>query len=84
MTLACLVALLCVCVVVQMLGVPATLMDLLNSDVITKSEPVSEDHSTLSPSPQPDRPHLFMIFTELGPVVHLPVLGISVFHPPSV
>ncbi len=77
------VLLLCVCVVTQMLGVPATLIDLLNSDVLTKSEPVSEDHSTVSPSLEPERPHLFYSFTEFRPVRHLPVLSTSVFHPPA-
>ncbi len=77
------VVLLCLCVVTQMLGVPATLVDLLNSDVLTKSEPVSEDFSTPSPSPEPEWPRLSTFFRELCPVVHLPVLLTSVFHPPS-
>jgi len=80
---ACLVILLCVCVVTQMLGVPATLMDLLNSDVLTKSEPVSEDFSTLSSSTWPERPHLFRVIAEFHPVHHLPILVTSVFHPPT-
>ena len=80
---ACLVLLLCVCVVAQMLGVPATLMDLLNTDVLTKSEPASEDASALSLSPEPERSRLFLSFTELRPVRHPPMLLTSVFHPPS-
>ena len=80
---ACVVVLLCLCVVTQMLGMPATLVDLLNTDVLTKSEPVSEDFSTPSLSPEPERPRLFNFFSELRPVVHLPVLLTSVFHPPS-
>lgn len=83
MSLSGVVVLLCLCVVIQMLGVPATLMDLLNSDVLTKSEPVSEDHSALSPSDKPERPGLFMVFAERRPVRHLPVLITPVFHPPS-
>ena len=75
--------LLCVCVVAQMLGAPFTLLGLLNSDVLTESEPVSEDFSTLSPSPEPERPRLFHLFTEFLPVLHLPVLLTSIFRPPS-
>lgn len=80
---ACLVVLLCVCVVTQMLGVPATLMDLLNSDVLTKSEPVSEDISAFAPLLEPEKPRPFNFFNESRPVLHLPVLLTSVFHPPS-
>lgn len=83
MGVACLVVLLCVCVVTQMLGVPATLMDLLNSDVLTNSEPASEDTSALSPSPEPERSRLFHAFIELRSVLNLPVLLTAVFHPPS-
>jgi hypothetical protein len=75
--------LLCICVVTQMLGVPATLVDLLNSDVLTKSEPVSEDFSALSPLPHPESPRLFSSLTEVLSVLHLTVLVTSVFHPPS-
>ncbi len=80
---ACLVLLLCVCVVTQMLGVPATLMDLLNSDVLTKSEPVSEDVSTLSSLAGPERPHFFRVIAEFDSARHLPILLVAVFHPPS-
>ncbi len=80
---AYLVVLLCVCVVTQMLGVPATLMDLLNSDVLTKSEPASEDASAFSPSPEPERPRFFNFFVERCAARHLPVLLTAVFHPPS-
>ena len=81
--LVCVIVLLCICVVAQMLGVPATLMDLLNSDVLTKSEPVSEDLSALSPLTGPERPHLFHVIAEFHSVHHRPILLISVFHPPS-
>ena len=77
------IVLLCICVVTQMLGVPATLMDLLNSDVLTKSEPVSEDFSALSPLSGLERPHRLRVLGELRPVHHLPILVTSVFHPPS-
>jgi hypothetical protein len=81
--LACVVMVLCICVVTQMLGIPATLMDLVNSDVLTKSEPVSEDFSALSSLTEPERPHFFRVVTEFRPVHHLPILATTVFHPPS-
>jgi hypothetical protein len=81
--LATLVVLLCVCVIAQMLGAPFTLLGLLNSDVLTESEPISEDSSALSPSPEPERPLLLHVITELSPVRHLPEVLTSVFRPPS-
>lgn len=80
---ACLVMLLCVCVVVQMLGVPATFMDLLSSDVLVKVEPVSEDHSVVSFSAEVERPTLLTFVTESHRMLRLPILTASVFHPPS-
>lgn len=79
-----LVLLLCICVVAQMLGMPATLMDLLNSDALVKVEPVSEDHTTVSPSLESERPRLLTMVTESHPMRRLPILTIFVFHPPSV
>lgn len=77
------VSLLCVCVVLQMLGAPFTLLDLLNSDMLTESELISEDFSAVSPSPDPERSRLLHVLTELCPVRHLPVFLTSVFRPPS-
>jgi len=77
------VLLLCVCVVIQMLGVPATFVDLLSSDTLAKLEPVSEDHTTVSSSSEPERPRLLTLVTESHPVRHLPILTTSVFRPPS-
>lgn len=77
------VLLLCICVVVQMLGAPATLVDLLSSDALVKVEPVSEDHTTVSPSLESERPRLLTMVTESHPVRRLPILTTSVFHPPS-
>lgn len=79
---ACLVMLLCVCVIAQMLGAPFTLLDLLNSDMLLEPEPISEDVSALSPFPEPERLHLFHVLTDLRSVRHLPVLLTSVFRPP--
>lgn len=66
-----------------MLGVPATLMDLLSSDVLTKSEPASDDHSTISPSHEPARSHVLNLFNEFRLESRLPVLLTLIFHPPS-
>lgn len=79
----CLAVVLCVCVVAQMLGAPFTLLDLLSSDMLAESELVSEDFSSLSSSPDPERPRLLHSFTELRSVLHLPLLSTSVFRPPS-
>ncbi len=79
-----LVVLLCCCVVVQMLGVPATFVDLLSSDALAKLEPVSEDHTTVSPSAEPERPRLLTLVTESDSVLRLPILTTSVFHPPAI
>lgn len=74
--------LLCICVVTQMLGVPVTLIGLLSADVLTKSEPVSEDLSTLSMLPEPGRPRLLSLLIQFRSMPQLPILPVSVFHPP--
>ncbi len=84
MGMACFVVLLCVCVVTQMLGVPITLIGVMDSDLLAKSAPVSEDLSSLSPSLEPERPSLLHFFTESRLVLQLPVLATSVFRPPSI
>jgi hypothetical protein len=81
--LAGFVMVLCICVVMQMLGMPATFVDLMSSDALVKLEPVSEDHSAVSPLPEAGRPGFLTGFTEYRAVLHLPVLTTSVFHPPS-
>lgn len=83
------IALLCVCVFVQMLGVPFTLLgllnaDVLNSDILTEAEPVSEDLTALSPSTGLERPGLFYAFADPRSVRHLPEAPISVFRPPII
>jgi hypothetical protein len=80
--IACLILLLCICVVTQMLGVPVTLVGLLNSDVLTKSEPVSEDVSTLSTVPEPGRPRLLSLLIPFHSMPQLPILPVAVFRPP--
>lgn len=81
--IACLIVVLCICVVAQVLGVPATLIGLLNADVLTKSEPISEDFSTLSTLPESGKLHLLSMVAEVYPVPQFPVLAISIFRPPS-
>jgi len=81
--LACLGVLLCVCIITQMLGVPFTLFGILSADVFAESDPISEDFSALSPSPEPERPLLSHALTEFRPIRHLPLVLISVFRPPS-
>ncbi len=80
---ACLIMLLCICVVTQMLGVPVTLIGLLTADVLTKSEPVSEDFSSPSTLPEPWRPRLLSSFIQFRSMPQLPILPVSVFRPPS-
>ena len=54
----------------------------LNSDILTASEPVSEDMTALSPSPEADKPRLFYMFADSHSVRHLSVVPTSVFRPP--
>lgn len=78
----CLVLLLCICVVTQMLGVPITLLGLLDSDRFLESEQSSEDPSALTSTPEPERPSFLHFFTEPNTGPHLPVVLTSVFRPP--
>ncbi len=80
---ACVLVLLCLCVLAQMIGTPFTLLSLLNSDMLAESEPISEDFSAFSSSPEPERFHLFHVFTEFRPLPHLPIVPTAVFRPPS-
>ena len=77
------VILLGVCVIAQMLGAPFTLLSVMDSDILTESEPLSEDSSALSPSPEPEKLLLSHVLTEFRSVRHLPEVFISVFRPPS-
>lgn len=76
------VALLCVCVLAQMLGMPMTMFGLLtSSDMLVES--VSEDFSLTPVVPQPGTlgsSHIHVIFQ---PSLHRPVFVTSVFHPPQ-
>lgn len=68
--------------VTQILGVPVTLIGLLNADWPTKSEPVSEDFSTLSTLPEPGKPYLLSLLDAFRFVPQLPILPVGVFRPP--
>ena len=81
--LACLVVFLCICVVIQMLGLPVTFLSLLNEDMLLKSDPISEDFSGLSTTPHPQSPGFLSLITEHQFKLTLPVLVTVVFHPPS-
>ncbi|MCS6305529.1 MAG: hypothetical protein H8K07_17955 [Nitrospira sp.] len=81
--LTCFVVLLCICIITQMLGSPVTLFGILSSDVLAESDPISEDFSALSSSPEPERPLLSHALTEFRSIRHLPLVLISVFRPPS-
>jgi hypothetical protein len=72
----------CICVIAQMLGMPVTLLGLLDTDRLMTSEPGSEDHSLLTSMLEPEQPSFLHFFTETRAGVHLPVLLTSVFRPP--
>lgn len=75
-------ALLCVCVLGQMLGMPVTLMGLLTSpDMLAES--VSEDFSLTPVLPEPGILGSSRIHAEVQPSFYLPVFVTSVFHPPQ-
>ena len=73
--------LLCVCVMMQMLGVPVTLLHPgVAADTLAVS--ASEGFSVPSSPPQP-APSVEMVpVTNTPPSVHVPVLTSALFHPP--
>jgi hypothetical protein len=77
------IMLLCLCVMAQMLGVPATLLHSLETvDALAVS--VSEGFSVPSSFPQPT-PSVEMVLVTDSPVsVHMPVLASALFHPPPI
>jgi len=76
------VALLCVCVLGQMLGMPVTLIGLLtSSDMLV--EPVSEDFSLIPVLPEPGIAGSSRTHAEVQSSLYLPVFVTSVFHPPQ-
>lgn len=72
---------LCICVLVQMLGLPVTLLSLFTaSDMLTES--VFEDPSVLPPVPELLPSSVLRLSVVWYSMPALPVLAISVFHPP--
>jgi hypothetical protein len=65
-----------------MLGMPVTLLDLLDSEKLMSSEPGSEDPSVLTSTLGLEGPRFLHFFTESRAGVHLPVVLTSVFRPP--
>lgn len=74
---------LCVCVLVQMLGLPVTLLNLFTpADLLTES--MCEDPSVLPSLPEL-RPSSALCRRTDGPrTPHSPVFVTSVFHPPLI
>jgi len=72
----------CICVVSQMLGTSVTLIDVLTSEL--PGESVSEDFSVPPVTPEPDLAAQARLYENLDPLQYLPILAISVFHPPDV
>lgn len=76
-----LVFVLCVCVLAQMLGLPVTLLSLMNaSDMLTES--VCEDPSILPLVPELRPSSVLRLCIDGHPISDLPVFATSVFHPP--
>lgn len=78
---AVLVVFICLCVVLQMLGAPVTLLGLLTSD--TPVESFSEDFSIPPIAPEPGVPSLSRFRVETQPPGHLRIFSTSVFRPPQ-
>ena len=77
-----LVILLCVCVVLQMLGLPVTLLSVSDSDELMKLQPVSEDFSTPSIVSYPQALFRLTGVIEFLPVEEPLVFTKSLFRPP--
>ncbi len=79
---AVLVLFVCICVVSQMLGIPVTLIDVLTSE--QPGESVSVDFSVPPVTPELDLASQARLYENVVSLEHLPILAISVFHPPDV
>ena len=77
-----LVLFVCICVVSQMLGTPVTLIDVLTSEL--PGESVSEDFSIPPLTPEPSLAAQARLSEHVDSMQYLPILAISVFHPPDV
>jgi hypothetical protein len=65
-----------------MLGTPVTLIDVLTSEL--PGESFSEDFSVPPVTPEPDLAIQAHLYENIDSLQHLPILAISVFHPPDV
>ncbi|NOT22860.1 MAG: hypothetical protein HOP22_09060 [Nitrospiraceae bacterium] len=77
------VVLLCLCIVVQMLGVPMTLLSPVGT-VDTIAVSTSEGFSVPSSIPQLTPSVEMVPVIDAQPSVHVPVLDSTLFHPPPV
>ncbi|WP_455371260.1 hypothetical protein [Petrachloros mirabilis] len=76
-----LVMLLCLCIVLQMLGVPTTLLSPVDAaDALGAS--VLEGFSVLPALPQPELQIEICSVTDVHSSMHVPVLAFVHFHPP--
>lgn len=78
--IACIISLLCLCVVFQMLGVPVTLLALLASD--SPIESISEDFSILPVILEPSTFNRIALYVESQRLVYLPIFSTAIFRPP--
>ena len=76
-----LIGLVCIGVLLQMLGVPVTLLGLLTSD--TPVESLSEGFSIPPVIPEPGVPSHSRSSLESQSPGHLPIFSTAVFHPPQ-
>ncbi len=75
------VVLLCLCIMVQMLGVPVTLLNPGGAeDALATS--AYEGYSVPSSLPQLTPSFEMVPVTDAQPFVHMPVLASTLFHPP--
>jgi hypothetical protein len=81
--LMCVVRFFCICVTIQMLGLPVMFLGLLNESILLKYDPVSEDVLMLSAAQSPPRPGLLGLCTERRLQRHRPVVFTMVFHSPA-
>ena len=81
--IASLIVVLCVCILIQMLGLPVTFLSLLDSDDLLKSQPGAEDFSAPSQVLYPDRPGQVTGTVQVPAMLVLLVLPRTFFHPPA-
>ncbi len=78
---AAVILLLCLCVVLQMLGVPVTLLSpSVTSDTLGAS--VLEGFSLPPTLPELAQLPESVLVLEIHPIVHVPILAFTLFHPP--